>query len=158
MPIKITPKLNYSNKITYGNESLNATKPDVNKNTTTENRQKPAKKPTSIRGFIANISYAWVNVAEGFKGVLKGAWYGFLAGTAVAGISTIRSVNKRIKQSEKLGFFAKLNPKNISKGGKALSWITAGTVLIGNLIWARMKANQRTANVDHALYTGHRDQ
>lgn len=158
MLINITPKLNYSNKITYCSENLNAIKPDLNKNTTTEKTQNPAKKSAGFRGFIANISYAWVNVAEGFKGLVKGAWYGFLAGTAVAGISTIHSVNKRIKQGEKLGFFAKLDPKNISKGGKVLSWVTAGTVLLGNLIWASMKANQRTANVDHALYTGHRAQ
>lgn len=158
MSIKVTPKVNYSNQLAFSNENLNVTTPDIDKkNALTEQNQRPAKKPRGIKGVVADVSYAWVNVAEGFKGVVKGAWYGFLAGTLTAGISAYYSAKKPNPNGKTLGLLERFSPKKMTRTTKVLSGIVAGGVFVWNLIWAKMKANQRTANVDHMLYTGHRE-
>lgn len=158
MLIKVTPKVSYNNQPAFSNENLNVTTPDIDKKRTlTEQYQKSAKKSRGIKGVAADISYAWVNVAEGFKGVVKGLWYGFLAGTLTAGISAHLAANKLNKKEGKaIGLLERFSPKNMTKSTKILSGVVAGGVFVWNLIWAKMKANQRTANVDHMLYTGHR--
>lgn len=157
MSMKVIPILNRKNQIAFSNQNLNVTTPDADKkHSHTEQYQKPTSKPRGLKGVAADVSYAWVNVAEGFKGVAKGLWYGFLVGTLTAAISAQRVAKKRIAKGESIGLLERFALKNITRPTKILSGVVAGGVFVWNLIWAKMKANQRTANVDHMLYTGHR--
>lgn len=157
MPIMVISNLNSHNKIAFQNQNVNLAKPDADKkNKITEPSKQQPKKSTGIRGVAAGVSYAWINLTEGIKGLVKGAWYGFLAGTLTAGISAHFSAKNRIKKGEKIGLLERYKPKNMTKTTKVLSWAVAGAILVWNLILAKMRANQKTANVDHALYTGHR--
>lgn len=119
----------------------------------------PAQKPqTTAKGVLANIAYAWVNLAEGAKGFIKGIFYGALAGTLVAGANMLYSGIKKYKANKDFKLKYILNRKKaMSKTGKFLAPAVAGVVFVSNLVLAKLKANQRTANVDHMLYEGHRD-
>ena len=44
----------------------------------------------------------------------------------------------------------------MGKVGKVVEPIVSALVFAGCLVSARLKANKRTANVDHQLYTNHR--
>lgn len=157
MPITLTPQLNLAKKVTFRSENMNVTESNIDKKKKIrEQTKQQQKKSTGVRGIAAGISYAWINLTEGIKGLFKGAWYGFIAGTLTAGISAHFSAKNRIKKGEKIGLIERFKPKHMTKTTKILSWVVAGAVLVWNLILAKMRANQKTANVDHALYTGHR--
>lgn len=111
---------------------------------------------TTPKGVIAKAGYGWVNTVEASKGIVKGLWYGFLTGTVVAGLSCIRSGLKKYKNKE-IKFLEMFNPKKaMSTTGRVMSYVAAGLVLVGNMVLAKLRANQRSANVDHMLYDGHR--
>ncbi|MFA7658226.1 MAG: hypothetical protein WCY19_02210 [Candidatus Gastranaerophilaceae bacterium] len=162
MVITFNPKINYSQKASFGEgQPTGATAP-------AEQTVQPAEKTkTTAKGFIAKTAYAWVNLAEGTKGVIKGLFAGFITGTAIAGadwlVSGLKNVfkpNQSIVLTSKFERFKNMfkHPKaQLGKYGKIVAPIFAGLVLVGNLIAARLKANKRTANVDHMLYEGHRD-
>lgn len=180
MTIAVNPKLNYSNNIAF----KNIEKPDSNSHEKAQNLvstrasqairethpqayPQPYGQPTystpykeqhsGVKGAVANTAYAWVNVTEALKGLLKGTIYGFLTGTAVAGFDMIKSGTKKYKQGQ-IHFSELWNRKKaMSKTGKVLSFVAAGIVFVGHLINAKLKINKRTANVDHMLYSGHRD-
>lgn len=118
----------------------------------------PYKEQSSgIKGAVASTAYAWVNVTEAIKGILKGTIYGFLTGTAVAGFDLIKSGTKKYKKGQ-IHFSELWNRKKaMSKTGKVLSFVAAGLVFVGHLVNAKLNINKRTANVDHMLYSGHRD-
>ena len=47
--------------------------------------------------------------------------------------------------------------KAVGKSGKIMAGIGAGAVLAYQLITGKLEANQKTAVIDHKMYTGHRD-
>ncbi len=63
--------------------------------------------------------------------------------------------NKDILSGE-LSVFKKAFAKGSTKG-KIVSGLIGAAILTGYIIAARLKANVKTANVDHALHEGHRD-
>lgn len=168
MTITINPNLNYTNKIAFRegeNKSLidnNVSNDALSKTATTE---KPVvssvdNKSVKPRGFLSKVAYAWVNATEGVKGLLKGLFYGFLTGTVVAGIATVKNGIKIFNtkpRPEGFNLLSILNPKkSLGKSGRRWSWAAAGVVAAAHLVIAKLKANKRTANVDHMLYDGHR--
>lgn len=102
------------------------------------NDQQTDNKP---KGILAKVAYAWINFSEGTKGILKGLFYGGLAGGVLYGGDKIVS---RMKE------------KPVGKVGKILAPVVGAIILAYHIIMARLTANQRTANVDHMLYDGHR--
>ena len=117
----------------------------------------PAEDKSRIepKGVVANAGYAWVNTAEMVKGFVKGLIYGALAG----GIYTVGStVYSGIKNKNNIkGIIDRFRPKKaMSKTNKFIAWALAGTVFAGNIVLAKLRANQRSANVDHMLKDGHR--
>lgn len=180
MTIVVNPKFNYANNIAF----KNIEKPDSSSHQRTEHLisaratqaiqethsqaySQPYGQPTSstpykeqrsgVKGAVANTAYAWVNVTEAIKGILKGTIYGFLTGTVIAGFDMIKSGTKKYKKGQ-IQFSELWNRKKaMSKTGKVLSFVAAGLVFVGHLVNAKLNINKRTANVDHMLYSGHRD-
>ena len=173
MAITFNPQINYS-KRTSANQSfgdaplaenaLAATPPPTQTAPSAQPTQAPKR---TAKGFIAKVAYAWVNLVEGTKGIVSGLLAGFAAGTTVAGADwLISGLKKTFKPGEGAVLTSKLerfkdmfkHPKaQLGKFGKIGAPIIAVGVLAAHLISARLKANQRTANVDHMLYEGHRD-
>lgn len=111
-------------------------------NTTTaplENDSYKAEKPKkTFKGVMGSIAKFFVNLKEMAVGVFKGVLYGGLsAGAIILGDRTI-------------------NLKHTLKGKMAAGIIGTG-IAAYHIIKARLKSNQRTANVDHQLHLGHRD-
>ncbi len=94
----------------FNNENMNAINSSTEKrNLYTEQNKPTKKKSTGIKGIIAGISYTWINITEGFKGIVKGACYGFLAGTLAAESAHIilqKIALKKVKKSVSLKIFA----------------------------------------------------
>ena len=99
--------------------------------------EKPEQKKTFKEG-LGGIAKFFVNFKEMAVGIAKGLLYGgAAAGVIVLGDRAI-------------------NLKHTMKGGMAAS-IVGGGIAAFHIIKARLKSNQRTANVDHQLKIGHRD-
>ena len=167
MAITFNPQINYSERPSFGNDSL-AENALALTSTKTASVTQPTQAPKkTVKGFIAKIAYAWVNLVEGTKGIVSGLLAGFAAGTFVAGADwLISGLKKTFKSGEGEVLASKFerfkdmfkHPRaQLGKFGKIVAPIVAVGVLVTHLISARLKANQRTANVDHMLYEGHRD-
>lgn len=164
MIIKINPNLNNSQKISFSKEKKDLAEgytvpaPRIMSEQTPEiqpEQYQPYSK-TQPKGFVSKVSYGWINLTQGVSGLLKGVIYGFLAGTTIAGADYLIAGSKKLAKGSLKGEGA-FKPKNVmSKKGKILSYVAAGVVLLSNLIIAKLKANRKTANVDHMLYDGHR--
>lgn len=157
MAITFNPNVNYSPKIAFQADKLDLSASNslsaVASEAVKANTEQPQKQK---KGFFASIAYAWVNFIEGTKGIVKGLVAGALTGTAVAGTDWIVSGYKKHARKE-IKFAEMFNRKKaMSKKGKILAPVSAALVFVGYLISARLKANKRTANVDHMLYDGHR--
>lgn len=151
MPISFNPQVNFSQKTSFRDASAQPAE-NPSQQAVVPNTVAPKPKKT-FKGFLANVSYFWVNMAEATKGVLSGLVAAGITGTVIAGIDTVVSgINKK-------SFFNGLrHPKTVmGVFGKVIAPVAAVGVFAGNLIAARLRANQRTAKVDHALYEGHRD-
>ena len=99
--------------------------------------EKPEQKKT-FKERLGGIAKFFVNFKEMAVGIAKGLLYGgAAAGVIVLGDRAI-------------------NLKHTMKGGMAAS-IVGGGIAAFHIIKARLKSNQRTANVDHQLKIGHRD-
>lgn len=118
--------------------------------------------PKERKGFmegVSNIVKFFTTLGEMTKATIKAAWYGGL--TMLGGLaafwafgslpSAFQSVKGGYKEMFKHSF------KNIAKSGKIASGIAAGTVAAYHIVKGVLKSNTKTANVDHALRTGHRD-
>lgn len=157
MAIKINPAIQNSLKTSFGNEEKLSTENSSNNNLITNSTAEQKNKITP-KDVIAKTAYTWVNFSEGIKGVAKGVFYGIVSGAAVAAVNTIFSGVRKFKNKQ-IKFLQIFNPKKaMSKVGKTLAFVTAGIVFAGNLIIAKLRANLKTADVDHMLYTGHREE
>ena len=120
------------------------------------------KAPKKRKGFmegISNITKFFVSLGEMTKASIKAAWYGGLTMLGgLAGFWAFGALPQTYKSAE--GSLTKIfteSFKNISKTGKIISGVAAAGVATYHIIKGILKMNQRTANVDHALKTGHRD-
>ena len=152
MAITFNPQATISSNIAF-KQNPNVPAPQAGPTSTTQ--QEPVKKP--VTGFLAKMAYAWINLSEGAKGVVKGVIGGLAVGTLIAGVDKMASLFKKI---DGVTFLDKIKhpTKGLSKYGRVIAPIAAGAVFIANIISARLTANKKTANVDHQLYAGHRDQ
>lgn len=146
MPVTFNPQIMHSQK-TYQNMPFkgdNFASPEqiqaaVNEDSLQVNDQLN-NEPT---GIIGKVAYAWINFSEGTNGIFKGLVYGALTGGVIAGCDKI---------------VAKIKGRPMGKVGKIVAPIVGVIVLGYHMIMARLTANQRTANVDHMLYDGHRSE
>lgn len=165
MEVKLNPNMNQIPKTSFTSQEKNKTELNKSANLSLPTSSKDFNKEASVseeskskpKGFISKIAYAWVNLSEGIKGLAVGFTYGALAGSIFAVGNSIYSMRNRIKTKEAKFSEAILHPiKSMSTTGKVLSFVVGGVVLAGNLVIAKLKANKRTADVDHMLYDGHR--
>lgn len=118
----------------------------------------PKKKGGFMEG-VSNIVKFFKALGEMTKASLKAVWYGGL--TMLGGVTafwafgalpqTFGSVQGSFKEIFKQSF------KNISRGAKIASGVAAGLVAAFHIVKGILITNKKTANVDHALKTGHRD-
>ena len=120
------------------------------------------KAPKKRKGFmegISNITKFFVSLGEMTKASLKaiGGAAVTAAGTMLA-FWTFGTLPKAFQQGkEALKEVVRHPIKNTSKAGKIVAGIAATGVAAYHVIKGILTMNQRTANVDHALKTGHRD-
>ena len=124
--------------------------------------QQVVEVPKKRKGFMEGVS----NIVKFFKGLgemtkasLKAVWYGGL--TMLGGVAAFwafgslpqafRTGNGAYKEVLKHPF------KSVSKGGKIASGVAAGLVAAYHIVKGVLVTNTKTAGVDHALKTGHRD-
>ena len=122
------------------------------KNAAQGNKKKP------FRNFIANVAKFFATTTEMVKGTFKGAGYG--AATA-GGILAVGWLFGALPQGFRKGGSLKevcKNPiKSIGTKTKVGAAVAAVAVLAGHIISAKLKANQKTADIDHQLKVGHRN-
>lgn len=156
MPVTLNPQLKYGvsfkeNLAQKNMQEQTVAAPPAQTSTATSAQPKPSL----IKRMIAKIAYGWINLSEFARGLTAGVIVGGITGTGLAAADLLVSGVKNIKD---LGFKQAFKPSNsLGKVGKILAPITSLVVLVGFMINAKLNANKRTANVDHAIYTGHRD-
>lgn len=120
-----------------------------------------AKKPFKMRVIdgIGNIAKFFVSMGEMTKATFKAIGGAALAGTATMGAFwAFGTLPKAFQQGkEMLKEVCKHPIKNTSKTGKVVAGVAAAGVATYHIIKGILTMNMRTANVDHALKTGHRD-
>lgn len=133
-----------------------ASKPVEQADTVEISAKKEAKKDNGFINGISKIAKFFVSLDEmtkaSIKAVLGGAATaaGTLAAFWIAG-----TLPRAVSQNRwKDAFKAPL--KNTSKTGKITAGVLAAAVATYHIIRGILKMNQRTANVDHSLKTGHR--
>lgn len=131
---------------------------DVLKLTTSKESEAPKKK-FSLKESIGNIAKAFVTMGEMTKGALKGFVYGSATGIAFLGGSWMfDALPKGFRKGGSLKEVCKNPFKSVSTKGKVLAGVAALAVATYQVVAAKLKTNQRTANVDHQLNIGHRDE
>lgn len=120
---------------------------------TAETKVKPkikqnVKQQSEAKKILTQTTHAWIDFTETAKGVASGLVYGFLAGSFVAGINMITSGIKKVKSKE-IKPLQILNPKvAMSKGGRTLSYVAAGTIFAYHVLISISKANKKNAVID----------
>lgn len=117
------------------------------------------KKKLSLKERIGNVAKAFVAMGEMTKGTLKGFVYGSATGIAFLGGSWMfDALPKGFRKGGSLKEVCKNPFKSVSTKGKVLAGVAALAVATYQIVAAKLKTNQRTANIDHQLNIGHRDE
>lgn len=119
----------------------------------------PEKKKTTMKDKLANVWKFFATFGQMALSTAKGVGYGLTtAVTMLAGSWLFNTLPKAFaKEGPKFTQIVKHPLKHIGTSGKVLAGIGAVAVLAYHLIVGKMAANQKTAVIDHKLYTGHRD-
>jgi len=115
-------------------------------------------KRTPVKDAVSDVAKFFVSTSEMTKATVKGGIYGFLTGTAVAGYRFMtKAIPQALKKGDSILEVFKHPAKSIGWKGNLFAASAAILVAGYHIIKGKLSANQRTANVDHQLYTGHRD-
>lgn len=115
------------------------------------------QKKSGFREDISRIAKFFTTLSEMTKATVKAAAYGGLtAGAFLAGFWTFGALPRGFKKGNSLMEVCKRPIKNISTKGKIITTLATLGVASYHLIKGKLVTNQRTANVDHQLKTGHR--
>jgi len=117
------------------------------------------KKPFTIKGAVEGVWKFFSVTGKMTKATIQGLFYGAVTGAAFLGGSWLfASLPKAFtKEGPKLTDVIRHPLKNISKSGKVFAGIAAAAVLAGNIILGRLQSNENTAEIEHKIYSGHRD-
>lgn len=120
-------------------------------------KKETSEKKCPVRNFIANVAKFFATTTEMVKGTFKGVAYGLTTGVAILGGSWLfDALPKGFRKGGSLKEVCKNPIKSIGTKSKIIAGAAAVGVCAYNIIAAKLKANQKTANVDHQLKTGHR--
>lgn len=130
--------------------------PDSFENLQPEGSEKPKK---SLKNGVANVWKFFSTANQMTRSTLKGIFYGAATAVGLLGGSWIFKAlpNAFSKEGPTLKNTIKHPLKAVGKSGKIIAGIGAGAVLAYQLIAGKLEANQKTAVIDHKMYTGHRD-
>ena len=116
------------------------------------------QKVSPLRGAFSDIAKFFVSTSEMTQATIKAIAYGFVTGTAVAAYKwATKAIPAAFKEGGSIVETLKHPAKSIGWKGNLLAGVAALGVASYNLVRGKLRTNQRTANVDHQLYTGHRD-
>lgn len=152
MPITFNPNVSFKQQTTP-QMPLNP----VTESIYTPKQEPPAKKPSKFVNGISNIAKFFASVGEMTKGIAKGVFYGTTTAVATLGgfflLGGLPKAAKNGKVALKEAFKHPL--KNTPKTGKVLATILATGVAATHVIKGILNKNQRNADIEHKLQTGH---
>lgn len=109
-----------------------------------------------MKNAVANIWKFFTVTGTMATATAKGVAEGVVAGVGVlAGTTLLRGAYKVITTDAKIKDVAKHPFKTAGKAGALLAAIAGGAVLAGEIIAGRMKANQKSAVIEHKLDVAH---
>ncbi len=115
------------------------------------------KKKSGFREDLSKIAKFFTTLSEMTKASIKAIGYGTLtAASFMAGFWAFGTLPRGFKKGNSLIGVFKHPIKNTSKTGKVVSALAGLGVAAYHIIKGRLTTNQRTANVEHQLKTGHR--
>lgn len=90
---------------------------------------------------------------------VKGLFYACATGAGLLGVSWVFNTLPKAfkKEGPKFAEILKHPLKNIPKSGKVIAGLGATVVMGYHAVQGKLKANQRTAEIDHKMKIGHRD-
>lgn len=116
------------------------------------------KKSSGFREDLSKIAKFFTTMSEMTKAAIKAVGYGALTtATFLAGFWSFGTLPRAFKKGNSLIDAFKHPIKNISTKGKLITAAAGLGVAAYHIIKGKLASNQRTANVDHQLKTGHRD-
>ena len=119
--------------------------------------EKQPEKRSGLREDISKIAKFFTTLSEMTKASFRAVGYGALTVAAsLTGFWAFGAVPRGLKKGNNVLDAFKHPIKNISKKGKVITALLGLGVASYHLIKGKLIANQRTANVDHQLKTGHR--
>lgn len=141
MAVYFNPSVSFRSGAALNNDGSNAQQPQ-----------------TPVKDGVADVAKFFVSTSEMTKAAVKGGIYGFLAGTAVAGYKFVTKViPNTFKEGNSILNAFKHPAKSLGWKGNLLAGAAALGVFAFHIVKGKLSANQKTADVDHQLYTGHRD-
>ena len=145
----------------FTTEEIKEVVPDSFENSMEEAAQNlpDMKKPKTLRAGAANVWKFFTVANQMANSALKGLFYGAVTGVAfLSGSWLFKSLPNAFKKEGPTLKNTLIHPlKNIGKSGKILAGVASAAVLAYQLIAGKLEANQKTAVIDHKMYTGHRD-
>ena len=115
------------------------------------------EKRKGLREDISKIAKFFTTLSEMTKASFRAVGYGALTVAAsLTGFWAFGAVPRGFKKGNNILDAFKHPVKNISKKGKVITTLLGLGVASYHLIKGKLISNQRTANVDHQLKTGHR--
>lgn len=146
-------------------EVVNSSADDVNNvfpNDTFENwqddKKAKTKTKTTLREKTANVWKFFASANKMIKATVKGLFYGAATAAAFLGGSWLfKTLPKAFaKEGPKFKEIIRHPIKNIAKSGKVMAGIAGTGTFAYHIIKGKLQTNQRTADIDHQLKTGHR--
>ena len=120
---------------------------------------KKTKPKTTFREKTANFWKFLAATNKMIQATFKGLLYGAATTAAFLGGSWLFKTLPKAFAKEGPKFTEILHHpiKNIAKSGKVMAGIAGTSVFTYQIIAGKLRANQRTADIDHQLKTGHRN-
>lgn len=153
MQVSLNPNVSFKQQISQGQ-----TTPFVQQSNTISvtNQTEPAKRK-GVREDISKIAKFFTTLSEMTKATFKAIGYGALTvGASLFGFWAFGAVPRGFTKGKNILDAFKHPIKNISKKGKVVTALLGLGVASYHIIKGKLISNQRTANVDHQLKTGHR--
>lgn len=116
------------------------------------------KKSSGFREDLSKVAKFFTTMSEMTKATIRAVGYGLLTTAAfLAGFWSFGTLPRAFRKENSLMDAFKHPIKNISTKGKLITAAAGLGVAAYHIIKGKLASNQRTANVDHQLKTGHRD-
>ena len=149
--------VSFNPNVNFKQQAPQMPKDNVQQNSKQTAVMQQQKKPSGFREDISKKAKLFTSLNEMTKASFKAAGYGALtSAVSLAGFWAFGAVPRGFKKGNKILDAFKHPIKNISTKGKVITAVLGLGVAAYHIIKGLLITNQRTANVDHQLKTGHR--